>query len=83
MSNLIIIEALWGNRIFGINNYEVLDYLEKTLSKTTGKGPYSFKLDPQSNKTLAQKFGFYYCDTFEETKQCPLYVVSDSNENLT
>ena len=83
MSKLAIIETPWDNRIFGINTFEVLDYSEETLSKTTSKGLYALKLDPLSNKALAQKFGFYYCDTLmvPECKSEFLQVFND--EKLT
>lgn len=63
MSKPTIIETPWDKKVFGINTFEVLDYSEETLSKTTGAGLYTLKLDPLSNKALAQQFGFYYCDT--------------------
>ncbi|TXI38475.1 MAG: GNAT family N-acetyltransferase [Methylophilus methylotrophus] len=79
MSNPTIIETPWDKKIFGINTFEVLDYSEETLSKTTNTGLYTLKLDPLADKTLAQKFDFYYCDTLivPECKSEKLQVFKD------
>ena len=83
MSKPTIIETPWDKKVFGINTFEVLDYSEDTLSKTTGAGLYTLKLDPLANKSLAQQFGVYYCDTLiiPECKPEQLQVFQD--ESLT
>ncbi len=63
MNSLDIIKSPWDEKVFGINSFEVLYYEEEILSKTTIPGLYTLKLEPLADKSLAQKHGFYYCDT--------------------
>lgn len=77
MNNHTIIETPWDKRVFGINTFDVLDYSEETLLKIADPGLYSLKLSPLTNKALAQKFGFYYCDTLitPECKSDQLHIL--------
>lgn len=83
MSNSTIIETPWDKKVFGINTFEVLDYSKETLSKTTGAGLYTLKLDQLSNKALAQQFGFYYCDTLITPECKPEHLQVFQDESLT
>lgn len=83
MNNPTIIETPWDKKVFGINTFEVLDYSEITLSKTTCAGLYTLKLDSLSNKDLAHKFGFYYCDTLMIPECKPEHLQVFHDESLT
>lgn len=75
MNNAMHIETPWDSKVFGIYTAEVCEYSEEALKLCEMRtGLYTLKLDPLADKTLVQKYGFYYCDT--------LLIPECSTENL-
>lgn len=73
----------WDKKIFGFDTFEVLDYTEETLSQTKGAGHYTLKLDPLHDKALAEKYGFYYCDTLLVPECTPEHLKEFHMDQLT
>ncbi|MDP8566374.1 GNAT family N-acetyltransferase [Methylophilus aquaticus] len=57
-------ETPWDTKVFGWYTAEVPVYDSAHLQLCgLQPGLYTLKLDPLADKTLAQAYGFYYCDT--------------------
>ena len=77
-------ETPWDTKVFGIYTAEVIEYSDAALSKCNQEpGLYTLKLDPLQNKTLAQKYGFYYCDTLLVPECAPEELIKSTHENIS
>ncbi|CAH2716749.1 hypothetical protein BACCIP111895_03937 [Neobacillus rhizosphaerae] len=54
----------WDSKTFGIKCYDIVSYNEEVLKQTDDKeGHFTIKVNPLSDKSLLQRYGFYYVDT--------------------
>jgi len=86
LTNKFYKETPWDSKVFGIYTAELQEYNDFALSSCElNPGLYTLKLNPLSDKGLADKNGFYYCDTLIKpvckTQELIVYNNSDISIN--
>ncbi|WP_152655160.1 GNAT family N-acetyltransferase [Oceanobacillus sp. CFH 90083] len=57
----------WDSRNFPLATFQLTEYSEAALQATEEvEGHFTIKVDPLADKSLLQKYGFYYADTLME-----------------
>ncbi|PKO43616.1 MAG: GNAT family N-acetyltransferase [Betaproteobacteria bacterium HGW-Betaproteobacteria-22] len=64
MNSKYISQTPWDSKVFGLFTAEINTYSEEAIQACYRQaGLYTLKLNPLADKSLANKHGFYYCDT--------------------
>ena len=57
----------WDSEVFGVNCFEITNADEHSLARATRMpGHYTVKINPQADKRMLHRHGFYYVDTLIE-----------------